>query len=123
MLLNPKWEIGDTCDVMKQRKQLEVFVKFCVYKLSQKHDASVETLKLQHYYTHNIDRLTDAVKSLRCNLKNSLDRLEKEILAVTSNDEESLRDLQKKIVFYITLLSGLGDPTAEAVRNIYIIKN
>lgn len=56
------------------------------------------------------------VKRNRAELLLRLRGLEQEILEVKSiNEEEEIEFMYKKIVYYITLASGLGNPTLEAI--------
>lgn len=77
------------------------------------------TLRMQRYFTCSFDNphLSAAV-SHRQELREKLLPLENEILdvdeALTNADAEKL---YKKIVFYTTLLKGLGNPTVSAVSH------
>lgn len=121
MLLNPKWKIKDTCNVIRERKILEKFVKYCVFRLSSRNDPSVETMKLQRYFTYNMEHLDEDVNISRRNLKSTLERLEDEIINANVPDDDGVNELYKKIVYYITLLSGLGDPTVTSVSSTITI--
>lgn len=129
MLLNPKWKIGDRCDLIVERRNLEKFVKWCTYSLSLRDNVSLEILKLQRYFSYNIIRLNDAVTLKRENLKHRLQRLANEIYKFSSPassiDDSNLGETYRQITYYITLLSGLGDPSISIVSFLFnlILKN
>lgn len=114
MLLNPQWHIGDTCDLVVQRRELEKFVKFCIYNLTIASNPAIETMKMQRYYNFHIEHLDEVVENTRCSLKERLERLEMQII-IDKDNEGDILHIYQKIVFYITLLSGLGNPAENGV--------
>lgn len=71
----------------------------------------METLKLQNYFSYNMNAFPKIVQITRQDLKFMLQPLEDEIIKVAGTDDDTLRELYRKIVYYITLLTGLGDPS------------
>lgn len=111
MLLNPKWGIGKAFDLIMQRRELEKLVKFCTVQLSLENYPPIETLKMQKYFSYQVERLDEISEANRSNLKTLLVKLEHEIVGIDCvEDDDDMSTLFKKIVYYITLLSGLGNP-------------
>lgn len=74
------------------------------------------TLRMQKYFTCNFELQEEhAALHQRATLREKLTPLENEILECDSNSSEDLTRLYRKIIFFITLLSGLGNPATPTV--------
>lgn len=76
----------------------------------------METLKMQKFFIYHLDSVTNIIEIKRTNLKLTLKRLESDIMNVIGTDDDTLRELNRKIVYYMTLLTGLGNPTDARVN-------
>lgn len=81
----------------------------------QENAPSIIALKMQMYFGCSFDTSFNIIVRHRNNLKDKLVPLENEICAFKEEDEAAKEKLFKKIVYYLTLFYGLGDPTDEAV--------
>lgn len=118
LLLDPNW--GITSDSIVTRDNVQQFVKYVVKELNnEKMKPKILTLKMQFYYSCSLENLKLAVIQNRSQLRNRLKNLEKNIISTTSaqlmEDHREVDLLYKKMIFYITLLSGLGNPDIEPV--------
>ncbi|KAB0798729.1 hypothetical protein PPYR_06609 [Photinus pyralis] len=113
LLLNPSW--GILPGTLPHRNDVRYLVKQCVQKLSNQSHSSIVTLKIQHYFKENFENLENMIIKNRADLKARILPLEKDILDAYVEDEEGLGRLFRKVVYFITLTSGLGNPTDEQV--------
>ncbi|KAK4875070.1 hypothetical protein RN001_011492 [Aquatica leii] len=113
-MLNPLW--GITSGRLPNRNDVQHFVKCCVEKLENVKNPSMITLKMQLHCKENFTNAPSMIQKNRLNLKTRLEPLEKEISEVSSDKNVTdINTLVKKIVFFITLSSGLGNPVIEHV--------
>jgi hypothetical protein len=114
LALDPTWGITDKD--MLNRADVQKFIKYVVSKLENQLTPSMIALKMQFYFSCNFQMKHKMVKRNRSELLIRLRALEQEIVDVKYLAEEDEIDLTyKKIVYYITLASGLGNPTLEPV--------
>lgn len=78
------------------------------------------TLRMQKYFMCNFNKQVEssAIQHHK-RLKERLAPLEEEILKVDNVQEEDADKLYKKIVFFITLQAGLGNPTVNSVSSTF----
>ncbi|GJQ87333.1 hypothetical protein Trydic_g17380 [Trypoxylus dichotomus] len=116
LLLDPKWNISlDKEDI--NRIDLQKLVRHALEHLMQEDAPSVVTLKMQMYFNCSFDTNAAIIDKHRQALSAKLVPLEAEIVTspLPGDDEELTEKLFKKIVYYLTLYYGLGDPTDAAV--------
>ncbi|KAF5288636.1 hypothetical protein FQA39_LY15331 [Lamprigera yunnana] len=118
LMLNPVWGIAR--ENLPIRNDVQIFVKHCIQKLEVMANPSIIVLRMQLYFQNNFENLQSMIETNRNELKTLLLPLEKEILS--ENYEKELQEnacaiekLYQKIVFLITLNSGLGNPSIDAV--------
>ncbi|XP_044268139.1 cilia- and flagella-associated protein 206 [Tribolium madens] len=112
--LDPTW--GITGKDVLDRSDVQNFIKYVVNQLKNQNTPSMITLKMQFYFTCNYQMKQKMVKRNRAELLLRLRGLEQEIIDVKHlNEEDEINLMYKKIVYYITLASGLGNPTIDAV--------
>ncbi|XP_018573011.1 cilia- and flagella-associated protein 206-like [Anoplophora glabripennis] len=114
LLLDPNWGVTD--DFVTSRENVAKFVAFVIRKLEDKNDPKLITLEMQFYFTCNLENINNVVKKNRGEILERLVRLKNEICRVNNPDSESdVDNIMKLIVFYITLVSGLGNPMENEV--------
>lgn len=124
LLLNPKWNISlDNEDI--NRIDLQNLVKYALEQLINEDSPSVVALKMQMYFHCSFDTSQNIILRHRDNLRNKLIPLENEIITFKpkieeAETEEELATLFKRMVYYLTLYYGLGDPTETAVSHIIL---
>ncbi|KAK5644417.1 hypothetical protein RI129_005717 [Pyrocoelia pectoralis] len=113
LMLNPRW--GIFSGTLPYRNDVQYFVKHCLEKLNNQSHSSIVTLKLQLYFKENFENLENMIIKNRTALKARILPLEKVILEAFTEDKIELEEVFRKIVYFITLTSGLGNPTDELV--------
>ncbi|XP_076252362.1 cilia- and flagella-associated protein 206-like [Rhynchophorus ferrugineus] len=115
LLINPNWGIND--DFFNQRQNVQVFVKYVIDELLvNPYHPTMVTLKIQFYFSCNLEHMGYAIEMNHYDLRKKLSKLKEDIFIInTIQDKEEMDKLLKKIVYYITLISGLGDPTNNKV--------
>ncbi|XP_066253099.1 cilia- and flagella-associated protein 206 [Euwallacea similis] len=115
LLMDPNWGIGD--DFFRQRENVQHFVKYVIEDLLQQQNyPKIVTLKLQFYFSCNLERMDHVIELNKRDLKNKLSSLKENIFMATKVEEKEEIDLLfKKIVYYITLSTGLGNPSKPKV--------
>ncbi|KAF2896056.1 hypothetical protein ILUMI_10119 [Ignelater luminosus] len=114
LMLDPTW--GITSGSLPNRNDVQIFVKHCIHRLENQSCPSIITLKMQLYFMSNFDNIENMVVKNRTDLKARLSPLEKEVLETQTDVKEDLEKLYKKIVYLVTLYSGMGNPTVKAFR-------
>ncbi|XP_048506844.1 cilia- and flagella-associated protein 206 isoform X2 [Athalia rosae] len=114
MLLDPEHDFGreDTC-----RNDLTSIVSAAVAKLIDRSSPSLVVLKLQLYFNkHYVPRDEVIAKHRKCIYTKTAPLL-KEICNTTlqKSTEQDIEKLYQKIVVFVILLSGLGNPSVPAV--------
>lgn len=105
--MNPNWGIGD--DFFNQRENVQHFVKYVIEQLlSKENDPRVVSLKIQFHVTCNMEHMDFVIEMNRKDLKNRLTPLREKIYSTWHQTNDML---VKRIVYYITLATGLGDPS------------
>lgn len=99
---------------------MQQFIRFVIGKFQDQIVPSIVTLKMQFYFGCNFDNRRHFVQRNRTELMAKLEPLRREILETDASDwmdqDEQLVDkLYKKIVYFITLACGLGNPVLEPV--------
>lgn len=111
LIMDPAWEII-TDDFLLERNALQKFITYVIAQLQHEKCPCLMVLRMQKYFMCNFDRKErKAALNHRKSLKEKLQPLETEILNADNDSHEELDKVYKKIVYYITLLSGLGNPT------------
>lgn len=110
--LDPSW--GVTEDYVTRQK-IQNFIKYVVSKLENQLAPQIITLKMQFYFACNFEMKQKLLQKNRSELLERLKTLEQEIINVKKLEEEDFDMMYKKIVFYVTLASGLGNPLIERV--------
>lgn len=113
LLLDPKW--GITSDFATSRENVGRFITFVISQLEDKNDPKLITLQMQFYFTCNLENIKNEVKRSRMGILERLVRLKNEIFRM-NNPENEIDNLIKLIVYYITLVSGLGNPLKDEVN-------
>lgn len=109
LLLDPNWGITD--DFMTSRENVAKFVAFTISQLESKNDPKLSTLEMQFYFTCNLDNMNNVVKRNREYLSDQLAPLMNKICQINNpNSEDEIEDLTKMVIYYVTLISGLGNP-------------
>lgn len=118
LLINPNWGIGD--DFFSQRQNVQIFVKYVIDDLlTEQDDPKIVTLKLQFYFSCNLDRMDYVIELNRRELKSKLQPLREDICNVKKVEEKyEVYVIFKKIVYYITLITGLGNPSKPKVCGV-----
>lgn len=117
LLLDPNWQITD--DFVTSRENVAKFVAFVIRELENKNDAKLITLEMQFYFTCNLENMNNVVKKNRSDILHRLVRLKDEICRASNPEsEDDIENLTKLIIFYITLVSGLGNPMETEVTKI-----
>lgn len=111
--MDPSW--GVTEDYIPRQK-IQNLIKYVVSNLENQLTPQMITLKMQFYFTCNFEIKEKLVQKNRNELLERLKTLEQEIMDVKDLEEEEDFDMMyKKIVFYVTLASGLGNPLIDGV--------
>lgn len=101
---------------MSNRADVQNFIKIVVDKLENQNTHQMITLKMQLYFMCNFQHKQKMVKTNRTELMIRLKPLETEILEFKKVHAEDLSStLYKKIVYYVVLASGLGNPSLDPV--------
>ncbi|RZC32461.1 UPF0704 protein C6orf165 -like [Asbolus verrucosus] len=114
LALDPSW--GITTNFMINREDVQNFIKFVVAKLEDQLTPSMIVLKMQFYFHCNFSMKQKMLKRNRTELLARLKTLEHEIIDIkVLKEDEEIDFIYKKMVYYITLASGLGNPTLDPV--------
>lgn len=113
LMLDPTW--GITSGSLPNRNDVQNFVKHCLHRLENQSCPCIITLKMQLYFMSNFDNIEHMVMRNRTDLKTRLSPLEKEVVETQTDVKEDMDKLYKKIVYLVTLYSGLGNPTVKSV--------
>ncbi|KAF5296643.1 hypothetical protein FQR65_LT10183 [Abscondita terminalis] len=114
LTLNPLW--GIIPRKLPSRNDVHNFIIHTTQKLENTKCPCMITLKMQFYFQQNFNKLARLIQKNRNEIKCCLEPLLKEIADVPA--EKGFADLEavfKKIVFLITLYSGLGNPALNPV--------
>ncbi|GLV32787.1 uncharacterized protein CBL_00506 [Carabus blaptoides fortunei] len=116
LLLDPSWNVTDD-DYNLHRENVENLVDYCIETLYEGRSPSLKTLQIQHYIQTRATSKSNLIEANRQLLKECLKPLQEDIFRVTltelnRSDNHKLFD---RIVLYITILSGLGNPEEDAV--------
>ncbi|XP_060528377.1 cilia- and flagella-associated protein 206-like [Cylas formicarius] len=115
LLMDPNWGISE--DFFVRRENVQKFVGYVLEEMLEKQDRPlVCTLKIQFYFDCNLKHVDYVIETNRNDIRNRLARLKDDIFCSQNvSDKEELDKLFRKIVYYITLISGLGNPTQTRV--------
>lgn len=111
-MLDPSWGVNSDC--LPNRNDVQNFIKLCVSKLENQ-GPQMTTLKMQLYFNTNFENINNMILRNRIDLKARLSSLEMEILETHYDSTVDLNKVAKKIIYLITLYSGLGNPTINMV--------
>ncbi|KAL3269523.1 hypothetical protein HHI36_008589 [Cryptolaemus montrouzieri] len=114
--MDPTW--GLSKNVLHNRHKIQRFVKYVTFKLGHQFDPDIITLKMQLYFTLNCEERNEMIKKLRTQVSTKLLPLQKDILRVKTVgalDSKPMRKFYKKLIYYMTLHSGMGNPTHDNV--------
>lgn len=114
--MDPSWNVTEDYYNLN-RGNVENLVDYCVETLYEGRSPSLKTLQIQHYFQTKATSKSQLIEANRQLLKECLKPLEEDICHVTltelnRSDDHKLFD---RIVLYITILSGLGNPEEDAV--------
>lgn len=116
--MDPKWKISlENEDI--NRIDLQNLVKYAVDRLNNEVAPSMVALKMQMYFNCSFDAGASIILKHRENLRNKLVPLENEIFTFKEGNEEELNKLYKRIVYFLTLHYGLGNPADQPVCYVY----
>lgn len=111
--LDPQFDI--TTD-KTTRAMIQNIVKYCVDTLKHELNPGLIVLKMQVYFSTAFMPSDEVITNNRENLSLRLKPLQHEILKVRSiNSEHEYMKFYKNVVYYVTLLSGLGNPAVQPV--------
>lgn len=114
--LDPAW--GITADVLMNRTSVHKFVEYCVSTMKKHSDPFLVILKVQFHFKKDFLYKDVIIEHNRTALQTRLEPLEKEILQTKKlTQTEDYDKFYKRIVYFVTLLSGLGNPTVSSVRH------
>ncbi|XP_044753995.1 cilia- and flagella-associated protein 206 [Coccinella septempunctata] len=116
LALDPSWGISKS--VLHNRHKIQKFVKYVTMKLANQFDPDIITMKMQLYYNLNCEDRDEMIKKLRSQLTAKLVPLQKDILRVKSvgtADTKLMRKFYKKLIYYMALHSGMGNPSHDNV--------
>lgn len=100
------------------RMKVQKFVRHCVDAIKRHNSPAMVTLRMQMQFMYCFSAKDEMASRNRSNLQDRLAPLEKEIIQTPEfNNEEEKEKFYKKIVYFTTLLSGLGNPTLPNVSN------
>ncbi|KAJ8960046.1 hypothetical protein NQ318_009483 [Aromia moschata] len=113
LLLDPNW--GITSDFVSSRDNVDSFINQVIAEMEAQQFPKIITLQMQFYFTCNMELMTTAVKRNRKDIFDHLVRLQNDIVKTEEVGPEEITKYTRKIICYITLLSGLGNPTMNTV--------
>lgn len=113
--LDPQWEIAET--EKANRAVIQKVVKHSVETLKQEFDPGLVVMKMQVYFASSFLPSDEIIENNRSGLRVRLKPLEQEILKARNitNYEYEYSKFYRNVVYYITLLSGLGNPAIQSV--------
>lgn len=117
LLLDPNWGITD--NYMNTRVNIQNFVRYFIAELVRE-KTHLATLKMQFSFRCYLDTIPQQIENHRTLLLRRLSLLKVDICKAPEPKEyNDCYTLSKKIVYYLTLVSGLGCPKNNQVRNDY----
>ncbi|KAJ8973097.1 hypothetical protein NQ317_008189 [Molorchus minor] len=119
-LLDPNW--GITSDFVKSRDSVDSLITHIIHDLESPHFPRNATMQMQFYFICNMDQMPLIVKSNRKDVMDRLVRLQNDIVkTMTIDGPDEIFMYTKKIIAYITLLSGLGNPTVNSRKRVKVV--
>lgn len=113
--LDPKWGLAPERSM--SRAEVTRFVQYCGEKLSDSKSLSIICLKIQLYFNTTFNGRKIIICQARNRQEHHLGPLEEDLkFALYDTDDVKLTNLYSKIICYITLKAGLGNPMIQAVR-------
>ncbi|CAH1132415.1 unnamed protein product [Ceutorhynchus assimilis] len=114
-LLDPTWDIQE--DFLCSRGRVEDFVKYVMEELLTKQESpKIITLKIQFYFVCNQQYSPMIVQTNRDSFKKKIEVLYKDIIECRKLETIfGVELLYKKMAYYMTLVTGLGNPTEPRV--------
>uniref|UniRef100_A0A1B6LUU9 Cilia- and flagella-associated protein 206 n=1 Tax=Graphocephala atropunctata TaxID=36148 RepID=A0A1B6LUU9_9HEMI len=109
---NPEYEFGAD---MLTRGQIQQLITTCVSKLTDSLGSSSRTIEMQVYFSSHYARREEIMMEHRRTVMSRTEPLIAEIKEAVIGSNDEMRNLYRKMVVVITLLSGLGNPTAGTV--------
>ncbi|XP_046667640.1 cilia- and flagella-associated protein 206 [Homalodisca vitripennis] len=109
---NPEYEFGAE---MLTRGQIQQLIMTCVSKLTDSIGSSSRTIEMQVYFSSHYATKDEIIMEHRRTVLSRTEPLIAEIKDAVVTSNEDMRHLYRKLVVVITLLSGLGNPTASTV--------
>ncbi|XP_054262893.1 cilia- and flagella-associated protein 206-like isoform X2 [Macrosteles quadrilineatus] len=109
---NPEYDFGSD---MMTRPQIQQLVATCVAKMTDRVGSSSRTIEMQVYFSSNYTTRDEIVVDHRHNVLSRTEPLIAEIKDTGLVTGDDLKNLYRKLVIAITLLSGLGNPSATSV--------
>ncbi|KAK9879908.1 hypothetical protein WA026_008409, partial [Henosepilachna vigintioctopunctata] len=114
--MDPNWGISK--NVLHNRHKIQGFVKYVTQKLVYQFDPDIITLKMQLFFSLNCQENDEIVRRLRAQLNVKILPLQMNITRVTylgAADSKTNQKFYKKLIYYMSLHSGMGNPTHENV--------
>lgn len=120
--LDPQWEISET--EKANRAVIQKVVKYSVETLKHEFDPGLIVMKMQVFFASSFLPSEKIIENNRSGLRARLKPLEHEILKARNilNYEHEYTKFYRNVVYYITLLSGLGNPAIQSVISIFIYR-
>ncbi|XP_074029394.1 cilia- and flagella-associated protein 206 isoform X2 [Leptinotarsa decemlineata] len=113
LIIDPNWGISEK--IMEIRSDLQKFIQFVVANLKKPDQPNMVALKIQFNMETHFEVMEQTTSEHRKYRENMLNALKVSVLEPSFNDRYNISGLLDKIVFYITLASGLGNPYEKAV--------
>lgn len=111
--LDPQWDI--TAE-KANRAMIQKVVKHSVETLKHEFNPGLVVLKMQVNFDTTFLPANEAMAANRENLHTRLKPLEQEILKIRNiSTEHEFMKFYRNVVYYVTLLSGLGNPAVHPV--------
>ncbi|XP_073934542.1 cilia- and flagella-associated protein 206 isoform X3 [Castor canadensis] len=102
---------GFNMDRTLMKSDVQKLVKFCVARLLDSKNPSLDTIKMQVYFDMNYTSREEFLEEHHRVLESRLSSVSREITDNRACVREELESLYRKIVSYVLLRSGLGSPT------------
>lgn len=102
--LDPNWGITD--DIFQIRQDLQRFIQYITTQLSGPLNPVISTCKVQFHFETKFSELEDSPIIRKNELRSKLHRLK---MLVLERDDDNPHVITH-LVYYITLISGLGNP-------------